>query len=59
MNSVICIVLRLYYRAAWVQKERREPKAWVTADASRWRSIEEEQPPEGVPVMVMVKGAVK
>ncbi|VVQ30535.1 hypothetical protein PS943_01880 [Pseudomonas fluorescens] len=59
MNSVICIVLRLYYRAARVQKERREPKAWVTEDASRWRSIEEEQPPEGVPVMVMVKGAAK
>ena len=59
MNSVICIVLRLYYRAAWVQKERREPKAWVTADACRWRSIEEEQPPEGLPVIVMVKGAAK
>jgi len=55
MNAVVCVVLRLYYRAAWVQKERREPKTWVTADATRWRSIEEEKSPEGVPVMVMVK----
>ncbi len=55
MNAVVCVVLRLYYRAAWVQKERREQKTWVTADATRWRSIEEEKPPEGVPVMVMVK----
>jgi len=55
MNAVVCVVLRLYYRAAWVQKERREAKSWVTADATRWRSIEEEKPPEGVPVMVMVK----
>lgn len=59
MNSVACIALRLYYRAAWVQKERREPKIWVTADASRWRSTEEELPPEGVPVMVMIKGITK
>jgi len=59
MNSVACIVLRLYFRAAWVQKERREPKTWVTADATRWRSTEEELPPEGVTVMAMVKGIVK
>jgi DNA-binding MltR family transcriptional regulator len=55
MNAVVCVVLRLYYRAAWVQKERREPKTWVTADATRWRSIEEEKPPAGVPVILMVK----
>lgn len=55
INAVVCIVLRLYYRAAWVQKERREPKSWVTADATRWRSIEEEKPPDGVPVIVMGK----
>lgn len=55
INAVVCIVLRLYYRAAWVQKERREPKTWVSADAMRWRSIEEEKPPEGVPVLLMVK----
>lgn len=33
MNSVVCIVLRLYYRATWVQKERRSPKAWRVTDA--------------------------
>ncbi len=59
MNSVVCIVLRLYYRAAWVQKERRESKTWATADASLLRFFEEEQPPERAPVMVMAKGTVK
>ena len=55
-NAVVCIVLRLYYRPDWVKKEKREPKIWVDPDASRWRSVEEEKPPEGVPVMVMAKG---
>ena len=54
-NAVVCMVLRLYYRPDWVKKERRTPRSWVTADATRWRSIDEEKPPEGVPVMVLGK----
>jgi hypothetical protein len=58
-NAIVCVVLRLYYRPAWVEKERREPKTWVTADATMWRSVEDELPPEGMPVIVMTKGERK
>lgn len=54
-NAVVCMVLRLFYRPNWVEKERRPLKEWVARDATRWRSIEEEQPPEGVPVMLVGK----
>jgi hypothetical protein len=54
-NSVVCIVTRLYYRPEWVAKERRAIKQWVTPDQAGWRSVEESLPPEGVPVLVMVK----
>ena len=54
-NAVVCLALRLYYRPQWVAKEQREPKEWVTQDQSRWRSVKEELPPEGVPVMAMIK----
>lgn len=54
-NAIVCVVLRLYYRPDWVVQEMREPKTWVTADATRWRSIEDEKPPEGVPVMTIAK----
>ena len=53
------LTLRLYYRPEWVEKERREPKTWVAAEDCRWRSVEEEKPPGGVPVIAMVKGAKK
>lgn len=35
INTTICLVLRLYYRAAWVAKERRQPKVWVELDQTR------------------------
>jgi mannitol operon repressor len=54
-NAVVCMALRLYYRPDWVEKERRTSKEWVAPDATRWRSIEEEKPPAGVPVMVIGK----
>jgi len=54
-NAVVCITLRLYYRPEWVAKERREPKTWVEPDAVRWRSFDEEKPPDGKPVMVIAK----
>jgi mannitol operon repressor len=47
-NSVVCLVLRLYYRPKWVELERRQPKVWVNPSEVRWRSLETEQPPEGV-----------
>lgn len=55
VNSIVAVVLRLYYRPEWVAKERRTPKTWVPKDATKWRSITEEKPPEGVPVMVIGK----
>ena len=55
MNAIVCIVLRLYYRPAWVEKERRETKSWLPHDATLWRSVDDELPPEGVPVIAMVK----
>ena len=55
INATVCLVLRLYYRGAWVAKERRQPKVWVEPGQTRWRSIDEEKPPYGVPVIVMAK----
>jgi hypothetical protein len=54
-NSVIAMVLRLYYRPEWVAKERRTLKTWVPEDFTRWRSIDVEKPPDGTPVVAMVK----
>ena len=58
-NAAVCVVLRLYYRGAWVAKERRGPKSWVTPEQARWRSVEEEKPPTGVPVIAMTKHVPK
>ena len=55
MNATVCLVLRLYYRGAWVAQERRQPKVWVAPDQARWRSTTEEKPPAGVPVVAMAK----
>ena len=55
INAVVCTVLRLYYRPEWVALERRKPKAWTTEDATRWRSVSEQMPPVGVPVLAMTK----
>ena len=54
-NAVVCLVLRLYYRPKLVAKERREPKEWVSQDATRWRSVKDEPPPEGESFLAMVK----
>ena len=54
-NAVVCLALRLYYRPQWVEKEQREPKVWVAMEESRWRATKDELPPEGAPVMAMVK----
>ncbi len=58
-NAVVCIVLRLYYRPKWVALERRPPKTWVSPDQSRWRSVENEKPPSGVPVLAMLRKHTK
>jgi hypothetical protein len=55
INAVVSIVLRLYYRPEWVALERRAPKTWLAQDATRWRSIRDEEPPPGVPVILMAK----
>ena len=54
-NAAVSIVLRLYHRPDWVARDRREAKSWVDADATRWRSIEREPPPEGEPIIVIAK----
>jgi hypothetical protein len=53
MNAAVCVVLRLYHRPDWVALERRAPKIWVEPDMTRWRSVTDEPPPEGVPVIVL------
>lgn len=55
INSIVSIVLRLYYRPEWVKIEKRKPKVWVDPEATKWRSVEDELPPEGMPVIVMAK----
>ena len=54
-NSTVCLALRLYHRPDWVALERRQPKVWVPEDMTRWRYVEDELPPDGVPVLVMAK----
>jgi len=54
MNAVVCIVLRLYYRPEWVRKEKRVSKEWGENDG-KWIPISEKEPPEGVPIIAMVK----
>jgi mannitol operon repressor len=55
VNAVVCIVVRLYYRPEWVALERRHPKTWLSKGATKWRSVQEEKPPSGTPVMAIVK----
>ena len=52
-NAAVCLALRLYHRPEWVALERRKPKSWVEADATRWRDFRTEKPPPGIPVMAM------
>lgn len=54
-NAVVCLAIRLYHRPEWVALERRKPKSWVEADAAKWRSVVDETPPPGLPVIVMAK----
>ena len=54
INAVVCMALRLYYRPDWVALERRQPRAWLSQADTRWRSVEEENPPSDVPVIAMV-----
>jgi mannitol operon repressor len=58
INSVVSLVSRLYYRSEWVARERRMSREWVSADLVRWRSFENEKPPEGAPVMGIFKAPV-
>jgi mannitol operon repressor len=58
-NAVVCVVLRLYYRPRWVALERRQPKTWVAAAAVRWRSVEDERPPSGDPILAILKKHTK
>lgn len=52
-NATIALVLRLYHRPDWVALERRAPKEWVAREATRWRSVKSEPPPEAQPVMAI------
>ena len=54
-NALVVLALRLYYRPEWVAKEQRKPKTWVDPSATKWRSVKDEMPPPGMPVMVMAK----
>ena len=52
-NAVITMGSRLFYRAEYVEKERRTPKQWVDPDQVRWRRIAEERPPENQAVIAV------
>lgn len=58
-NAAVSIVLRLYHRPEWVALQRRQPKEWLPQSATEWRDITKEQPPPGVPVMVLGKAKPK
>lgn len=53
--AAIGLVMRLFYRGAWVAKERRAVRTWVSPDDARWRSVDKELPPEGVPVLAIAR----
>ncbi len=55
INAAVALVLRLYYRPEYVAMEKRKPKTWVDSEAVRWRKIEDEQPPAGMPVILLGK----
>ena len=59
INAVVTLVIRLYYRPEWVVRERRQPKTWVSKEAVRWRSVQEEQPPEGVAVIAIAAPRIR
>ena len=52
VNSIVCIVLRLYYRPEWVAKEKRESNKWVPD--SRWYNTNDTPPPDNVGFMGLV-----
>ena len=58
-NAVVCVVLRLYYRPKWVALERRQCKTWMSPDKVRWRSVEDEKPPSGDPVLAILQKHTK
>ena len=55
INAVVCIALRLYYRPDWVVRDKRVTKSYGSSE-SRWISVEDQLPAEGVPIIAMVKG---
>ena len=52
INSIVCIVLRLYYRPEWVANERRKSRKWVPD--SRWYNTNENPPPKNVGFLGLV-----
>ena len=55
INASVCVVLRLYHRPAWVKLEKRKPREWVSSQQVTWRSVKDDPPPNGSPVMVIGK----
>ena len=55
LSAVVAVVLRLYYRPKWVAQERRQPKDWAPNDLTFWRSVQDEMPPDGSPVIAIAK----
>lgn len=49
-NAVLATANRLFYRAEYVAREKRERRIWVEPAAVRWRRVDEELPPD-IPVI--------
>jgi hypothetical protein len=47
INATVSLIVRLYYRDKWVERERRSARTWVNPEETRWRSFKTDQPPEG------------
>lgn len=54
MNAIVCMVLRLYYRPEWVEKEKRITKSYGENDG-KWIPVKDQAPPAGVPFIAMIK----
>lgn len=52
-NSIVALASRLFHRPEGARREKRESRVWVKPEDIRWRSVEDELPEEGRPVIAI------
>lgn len=54
INSLVCLITKLYYRPEYVISEKRTIKNWA-GDIGKWIPVEKEQPKEGEVVLAITQ----